>query len=67
MLFSYCVSHAVASIHSCLVVTCWEMADLLALIGDVNCILITFPCGIPSQVWYVFDCISFSSLPSFLL
>ena len=35
------------------VVTCWESADLLALVGDVYCILVTFPCGILGQVWYL--------------
>ena len=48
-----CVSHAFASVHSCLVVTCWERADLLALVGDVYCIFVTFPCGILGQVWYL--------------
>ena len=33
-----CVSHAFESVHSCLVVTCWERADLLTLVGDVYCI-----------------------------
>ena len=28
------------SVHCCLVVTCWERADLLALVGDVYCILL---------------------------
>ena len=32
--FVYCVSHAFASVYCCLVVTCWEWADLLALVGD---------------------------------
>ena len=27
-----CVSHAFASVHCCLVVTCWDRADLLALL-----------------------------------
>ena len=27
-----------SSVHCCLVVTCWERADLLALVGDVYCI-----------------------------
>ena len=27
--------------------------DLLALVGDVNCIFVTFPCGILGQVWYL--------------
>ena len=49
-----CVSHAFASVHCCLVVvTCWERADLLALVGDVYCISVTFPCGIVGQVWYL--------------
>ena len=26
----------------CCVVTCWERADLLALVGDVCCIFVTF-------------------------
>ena len=37
-----CVSHDFASVHCCLVVTCWERADLLALVGDVYCILLLF-------------------------
>ena len=48
-----CVSHAFASVHCCLVVTCWERADLLALVGDVYYIFVTFPCGILGQVWYL--------------
>ena len=27
--------------------------DLLALVGDVYCIFVTFPCGILRQVWYL--------------
>ena len=48
-----CVSHAFASVHCCLVVTCWEMADNLDLVGDVYCIFVTFLCGILGQVWYL--------------
>ena len=29
------------------------MADLLALVSDVYCIFVTFPCGILGQVWYL--------------
>ena len=47
-----CVSHALASVHCCLVVT-WERADLLALVGDVYCIFVTFPFGILGQVWHL--------------
>ena len=33
--------------------TCWEMTDLLALVGNVYYIFVTFPCGILGQVWYL--------------
>ena len=33
-----------ASVYMCIVVTCWERADLLALVcGVLNCELVTFP------------------------
>ena len=48
-----CVSHAFASVHCCLVVTCWERADLLALVGDAYCSFVTFQYGILGQVWYL--------------
>ena len=41
-----CVCHAFASVHCCLVVTCWEKADLLTF-------FVTFPCAILGQVWYL--------------
>ena len=49
-------SHAFTSAHCCLVVTCWERADLLVLVCDVYCIFVIFP------LWYpvsgvVLDCI----------
>ena len=47
-----CVSHVFVSVHCCLVFTCWERADLLALVGAVNCSLVTFPSGILGQVRY---------------
>ena len=43
MLFMSCDCHAFASVHICLVVTCWERADLLALVCDVYCGFVTFP------------------------
>ena len=46
-----CVSRAFVSVHCCLVVTCWERANLLALVGDVYCNFVTFPCGILGPVW----------------
>ena len=42
-----------ASVYVCLVVTCWERADLLALIMVSNCEFVTFPIGILGQVWYL--------------
>ena len=53
MLFLYCVCHAFASAHCCLVVTCWERADLLALVLMLNCVIVTFRFGILGQVWYL--------------
>ena len=47
------VPHVFASVHCCLEITCWERADLLALVCDVYCIFATFPCGILGQVWYL--------------
>ena len=40
-------------VYMCLVVTCWERADLLALVCDVNCDFVTFPLGILGRVWYL--------------
>ena len=53
MLFMSCVCHAFTSVHCCLVVTCWERADVLALVGDFILCFVTFPCGILGQVWYL--------------
>ena len=52
MFFMSCVRCAFASVPCCLVVTCWERADLLALDCD-DYVFVTFPCGILSQVWYL--------------
>ena len=51
----YCVLcfYAIASVHCCLVVTCWERADHLTHVGDVYCVFVTFPFGILGQVWYL--------------
>ena len=37
----------------CFVVTCWERADLLALVCGVYCESVTFPIGNLGQVWYL--------------
>ena len=59
-LFVSCVSLVFASVHCCLVVTCWERADLLAIVGDIYFIFVTFPCGTLGQMWYLI--VSFSDL-----
>ena len=50
MFFVSCVSHAFAFVHCCFVVTCWERADLFALVCDIYYSFVTFPCGILGQV-----------------
>ena len=61
MLYMSCVCPAFASVHCCLVVTCLERADLLALVCAVNCVFVTtFKCGILGQVWYLI--VSFADL-----
>ena len=52
-----CVFHACAFVYCCLVVTCWERADLLDLVCDVF-VFVTFPCGVLGQVWYLIVSIS---------
>ena len=53
MLYLYCVYHAFSSAHCCLVVTCWERADLLLSFMVLNCVVVTFPFDILGQVWYL--------------
>ena len=42
-----------ASVYMCLVVTCWERADLLALVCDALLWVCYFPIDILGQVWYL--------------
>ena len=42
-----------ASVYMCLVVTCWERADLLALVCGVFLLICHFLIGILGQVWYL--------------
>ena len=53
MLFMSSVCHAFASVHCCLVVTCWERADLLALVCYVYCDFVTVPFGTMGKLWYL--------------
>ena len=58
----------ISLVHCSLVVTCWERADLLALVGNVYmfiCVFVTFPCGILGQVWYLI--VSFPDLCRLLI
>ena len=41
------------SVYLCLVVTCWERADRLALVCGVELLVCHFPIGILDQVWYL--------------
>ena len=53
LLFMSFDCHAFASVRCCLVVTCWERADLLALVGDVLLCFCHFPMWVLGQVWYL--------------
>ena len=60
-MFLFCLVFAMslcASVYMCFVVTCWERADLLALVCGVFCEYVTFPVGILGQVWYIYLIVS---------
>ena len=45
---------SVMSVYCNLVVTCWERADLLALLCvTFSCAFVTFPYGVLGHVWYL--------------
>ena len=50
MSFMSSVCHAFACVQCCLVVTCWERTDLLALFVTFNCVFVAYPCGILGKV-----------------
>ena len=59
-MFLFCLVFAMSlctSVYMCFVVTCWEMADLLALVCGVYCEFVTFPLvswvRCVGQVWYL--------------
>ena len=66
MLFMSCVCHAFAPVHCCLVITCWERADLLALVCGVLLCFCYYPMWYPGP-GLVLDCIDSLSLSPFLL
>ena len=54
-MFLFCLVFAMSlcvSVYICFVVTCWERADLLALVCGVLLRVCHFPIGILGQVWY---------------
>ena len=56
MFFFFCVVFAMRLymfVYMCIVVTCWERADLLALLCGVLLYVCYFPIGILGQVWYL--------------
>ena len=59
LIFMFCICHAFLSVHCSLVITCWERANLLALLYLMfSCVFVTFPCGVLGQVWYLIVSIS---------
>ena len=55
-MFLFCLVFAMslsASVYMCFLVTCWERADLLALVCGVLLLVCHFSIGILGQVWYL--------------
>ena len=49
-----CLCHTVVSVSYSLEITCWERADLLALLHVLfSCVFVTFPNSVLGQVWYL--------------
>ena len=48
------MTNAFSVVQCSLVVTCWERANLLALLGVmIYYVFVTFPCGVLGQMWYL--------------
>ena len=56
-----------ASVYMCLVVTCWERADLLALACRVLLLVCHFPIGILSQMWNLIESIPNLCTPTYFV
>ena len=53
-MFHVCLCNAVLSVPCSLVITCWDRADLLALLCVMfSCVFVTFPYGVLGQLWYL--------------
>ena len=49
-----CLCRTAMSVPCSLVVTCWERADLLALLYVMlSCVFVIFPFGVLGQVWFL--------------
>ena len=49
-----CLCHTLLSVSCSLVVTCWERADLFAILCVMlSCVFVTFPYGVLGQMWYL--------------
>ena len=59
--------HLCSSGFMCFVVTCWERADLLALVCGVNCVFVTFPLISLVQVWYLIVSITYRCTLSYFM
>ena len=54
LLFMFRVCHDFLSVHCSLMVTCWEYANLLALLYvKFYCLFVTLQYGVLVQVWYL--------------
>ena len=49
----FVMSFYVFVVLSHLFIAALEKNDLLALVVMLNCVFVTFPCGILGQVWYL--------------
>ena len=59
-----CLCYAVLSVPYCLLITCLERADLLALLCVVfTCSFVTFPYGVLGQLWFLIVMIPDLCLP----
>ena len=52
--FRVCLCYTILSVPCSFAVTCWERAELLALLCvKFSCAFVTFPYGVLGQVWYL--------------
>ena len=65
-MFHVCLYYTVLSVPCSLLGTCWEIADILALLCVMfPCVFVTFPYGVLGQVWYLIVSIPDLCLPHY--